>query len=265
MEIIRRLITPEYAKELLSKNIINRPIKDARVYRYANDMADGKWKEDTGELIKLDDQGSPIDGQHRLLAIIKSGKSINFHVAVDCDSEIQHVLDTGANRNGSDTLHLYGVKNAQNISSMLFKYVGLKDDTFRSRNKCYTPTNQVILDEYNKDPERFQECHAKSKHWYHKFASVIQQSVIASMFLHLSDKNEMLANQFMEELCTGLTLDPMILNLRGKFIANKTQQKKISTDDTIALIIICWNHYRKGQTRKFIKFDRNVTEYPKAI
>lgn len=63
-------ITPELARQLLSNNKINRKIKPTIVERYAEQMEAGEWKF-TGDTIKVDGEGMLLDGQHRLLAIIK--------------------------------------------------------------------------------------------------------------------------------------------------------------------------------------------------
>lgn len=45
-------ITPEIAREYLTYNTHNRPIKDDRVFMYAEQMGQGKWRPN-GEAIKF--------------------------------------------------------------------------------------------------------------------------------------------------------------------------------------------------------------------
>ena len=53
LEFKKELITPSRAKELLEANINNRRVKIEVVNRYAQDILAGRWKYDTGEVIKI--------------------------------------------------------------------------------------------------------------------------------------------------------------------------------------------------------------------
>ena len=111
MKIEKILITPTMAKELLEKNINNRNVKQPVVARYAKDMIAGKWKQDTAELIKISKTGLILDGQHRLLAIVKANVSIYFHIASELEDNIFDVLDTGSIRNSCDVFNIQNIKN----------------------------------------------------------------------------------------------------------------------------------------------------------
>lgn len=90
-------ITPEKAKEYLEHNTNNyRTLMPATVKSYAADMAAGKWEEN-GEPIAFDETGALKNGQHRLNAIMTSGKTIPILVVrgVPKDTEI---YDFGKNR-----------------------------------------------------------------------------------------------------------------------------------------------------------------------
>ena len=73
------LITPELAEELIKLNTNNFRKPDKRtVSAYAREMSLGEWKLN-GDTIKIDyEDGIPVivDGQHRLMAVIKSGVPI---------------------------------------------------------------------------------------------------------------------------------------------------------------------------------------------
>jgi hypothetical protein len=62
-------------------------------------MINNKWKQDTGECIKISKTGRILDGQHRLKAVILSNCSIYFYVATNIDDSVFDVLDTGKARN----------------------------------------------------------------------------------------------------------------------------------------------------------------------
>lgn len=104
-EIIK--ITPELASEFLRKNMVNRTPNDKRVKSYAEDMKAGRWQEN-GESIKFNVKGDMIDGQHRLMAIIKSGVTVKTAVTYDISDEVS-IMDRGRNRSTTDTLLIGGL------------------------------------------------------------------------------------------------------------------------------------------------------------
>ena len=53
IEFIKELVTPSMAEKYLQSNISNRRIKEKVVVQYANDMKNGRWKDDTAEAIKI--------------------------------------------------------------------------------------------------------------------------------------------------------------------------------------------------------------------
>jgi hypothetical protein len=112
MRIKIETITPAKAAELLEANTCNRTIRMAKVAEYANEMAAGRWAESGQGIIMLDD-GSLGDGQHRLLAVIKSGVTITIPVVYDVSLDAMGAIDVGAKRSIADYMHLHhGVKNS---------------------------------------------------------------------------------------------------------------------------------------------------------
>ena len=69
------IITPEQAQAYLDNNFKHRPIKDERVNKYADKMNNGDWKLN-GKSIIFDETGQLRNGQHRLSAVVASGKSL---------------------------------------------------------------------------------------------------------------------------------------------------------------------------------------------
>ena len=97
----KTLITPELAAKLLLFTPHARPINHSRVRRYADDMSAGRWLE-TAETIKLSRDGVPVNGHHRLRAVVLSGVSVWFHVAHGVDPSALMAMDTGLCTRASD-------------------------------------------------------------------------------------------------------------------------------------------------------------------
>src|SRR5687768_3937102 len=74
ISIVRELVTPDRAKQmLLNVRDKNRSLKENSVQIYAEAMRRGDWQFN-GDPIRFGADGKLFDGQHRLTAIIRSGK-----------------------------------------------------------------------------------------------------------------------------------------------------------------------------------------------
>lgn len=104
-------ITPEMAKEMLSKNMKNnRRVNHSTVKRYARIMKSGGWNL-THQGIAFDDKGELIDGQHRLEAIVAANTPIKMMVTYG----VQHIegeaftIDTGTKRSTINIIQISGI------------------------------------------------------------------------------------------------------------------------------------------------------------
>lgn len=102
------LITPAKAEAYLRGNKKNRKVKKALVSRYANMMSKGQWRE-THQGIAMNGDGTLYDGQHRLLAVIESGKSVRMNVTRGLNKDAMMGVDLGRNRDLVDVATIAGV------------------------------------------------------------------------------------------------------------------------------------------------------------
>lgn len=90
-------ISPAKAMEYLRSNTNNyRKLTRAVYKRYAEDMKNGKWQLN-GEPIVFGEDGILKDGQHRLAAIIESGKAVQIAVVRNAPKEAD-IFDVGVDR-----------------------------------------------------------------------------------------------------------------------------------------------------------------------
>ncbi len=99
------IITPDSAKMYLAINKNNRPIASRLVDSYANDMAGGNWKL-THQGLAFYEDGTLADGQHRLLAVIKSNTPTMFMVTRGLDVDTSIAIDQGRTRSISDCIRI---------------------------------------------------------------------------------------------------------------------------------------------------------------
>lgn len=105
-EVVR--ITPSMAEHYLSKNILNRNVSQRLVDKYAYDMENNNW-ELNHQGIAFYDDGSVADGQHRLLSIIKSRKTIQMLVTTGVKKPAAITIDVGRKRSMADGIHIGGL------------------------------------------------------------------------------------------------------------------------------------------------------------
>ena len=115
MSVTLEHITPQIAARMLEANTNNRPARNGLIQSYADDMRAGRWQMN-GDAIRFNVDGQLIDGQHRLLAVVRSGLAISSLVIRNLPAEAFQTIDGGATRKAGDLLNLMDVKNARFIT-----------------------------------------------------------------------------------------------------------------------------------------------------
>ena len=98
-------VTPDLARQWLRTNEGNRPVRRNHVGTLSAAINAGHWKL-THQGIAFSEHGRLIDGQHRLEAIIASGKPADLAVYIELDDNMFGVLDRGIRRNHADDLRM---------------------------------------------------------------------------------------------------------------------------------------------------------------
>jgi len=146
-------VTPDFAQALLdaSENVTQRTLRKRRVELLAHDMSRGQFRL-THQPIAIDKDGQVIDGQHRLAAVIKSGKTVPMMIAYDVDASTFGIIDTGAARSPSDALKIAGMTDVNikaSAARLLLAYDIVKGtrQTLGSASKEFTSTDiQAVFD-----------------------------------------------------------------------------------------------------------------------
>ncbi len=104
----RVAIDPDQAIVWLDKhNTNNRKLSQKHVDRLARDMIEGKWVL-TNNGISFGSDGTLLDGQHRLWAIVESGCTIEMFVYRGMDPKSMMAIDCGKTRSMADILNIAG-------------------------------------------------------------------------------------------------------------------------------------------------------------
>jgi hypothetical protein len=264
MQIQKTLITPQMAKTLLEKNTSNRRVKDKVIIKYTRDMLDGNWLEDTGELITISKSGVVLNGQHRLISIVKSNTSQFMHIGTGLPDEVFKVIDTGSSRNPSDIFHIDGIPNSNLIPSIIYTYKRLIAGN--TGGNSARESASLVLNSYYERPDFYQNVAKKTLSWYRGFSKIMSPSIIGGFYCYFETINEVMADDFLNQLCygNGSIAKPIGL-LRKKLLEDKISNKKFSIPLKNAFIIKTWNYYRKNEMVKILKFDFDNENFPKAI
>ena len=269
IEATFEMITPETAKELLSKNTMNRGKQKAVIESYARLMRNGLWKEGTGEPIKIATDGTLLDGQQRLTALIKAGVTLEFCVIKGMDKDVFPVLDTGKIRSPGDTLHISGVQSAQEVAAGIRKFYLLIAGMY-SKTGGYSRsiTSQEILSLYASNNKFWDAAVTMGKDWYRKCQRILTIGELIGYYAYLHRFDDIKSFEFMDSLSSGANLNSTnpIKLLRDKLVFHKMNKNfSILQSVKTALIIKAWNFYCQGKEIKSLRFNSEKESMPTPI
>lgn len=240
---------PETASFALSRNPENRIIKKGIVRALAQDMSNDAFV-CNGEPIIMSDCGHLNDGQHRLIAIVESGKTVRSNASFGYERDTRMSIDsTQAARTTADYLHMDGIDQSSDkakIGSVL-RMIEANGCYNRTYNASRQSTQAFCFDNLE-DIEDAMEVvtQAGGKRLLNR------QTLGALYILFKRGAGVEPARYFMEKLQTGVGLAEtnVIWVLRERLIKEKGEKKKgrDHIDEMMHLVIRAWNHYRSGTT-----------------
>jgi len=151
-----KAIGPTQAKQLLKKNANNfRKLSQNKVRTYAHDMINGNWHLN-GHVISISKEGVLLNGQHRLAAVVLSGKKIKLNILYNVPSD--KGMDCGRPRSVANEL---GVQTAfvSTIRRMMlggkYAYLPLTFDDIYSFSQHHKKAVCFVLENFPK-PNKLQ-------------------------------------------------------------------------------------------------------------
>lgn len=260
-------ITPKLAEKLLSKNCINRPVKKNTVDYYSDIIKRGQW-ELNGESIKISKEGILLDGQHRLMAIVKSGIGIKTVIVEGLDSNTFDTIDQGVARTTSDLFNMQGIVNATTISSILCKYNMISNNTSSGLTsnsyKRLNLTKRDYINEYKKNEVLWDEICRNSKQYYRKMKLLSKSEIggyMGTLIINKGHDPEKVYN-FFRQLFYEITPENETINaLKEVLINNAISKFKFNAIYRHNLIAKTWNYYIYGKNVKKIiakDFDKYI-------
>lgn len=249
------MVSPETARRWLGQNTNNRRLRRSLVTSYARDMANGNWLLD-GAPIRFAADGTLLDGQHRLHAIVEANITLPLFVIRGLNPETQAVMDIGGKRSAADALRLRGtegdVKDIAAVArSLLMFQTGTK------------PTHAEVL---RFAEEHVDELEAAARVGRHVGAQGLRGgSLYGTAFFILSQIDADAAAVFFTQLASGANLgrgNP-ILTLRNKFLQDLPGGRArdvTSLRKNIAYIFLAWNAWRDGRSLTIMRIKDRMPQ-----
>lgn len=217
-------------------------------------MLKGEWDPNNGECIKIAKDGTLIDGQHRLYAIIKAGIPVQVMVMVGLDLSAQDTIDRGRKRNLADILTMRGDSRCTLLSASSQNIIRWErngpENGFlngnRSGKNYITPKDALDFIEENVE-ELYTDIRKAAQ--ISKAIGGIPISNWVCLIYKLSELSPELAQEFFDGLISGANLaetDPIFV-LRNTIVRITKNGKgaKVPPRYGAALVIKAWNAYMR--------------------
>lgn len=254
-------IGPKTAKEYLKKNIDNRNLRTSHSEKLAAAIRALEWGLN-GETIKFNRNGVLIDGQHRLNAVIVSGKPIVAIVVRGIDPNLFHTIDQGKPRNLRDILVVEKIKNPGHMAMAIPILIKLEGGFLLRGSHGWT--NQFESLEFL---DKNKELHKAVKFCKESGASKIGSiGMVAAMLYQMERIDFDLAREFVSGVITGEMLkktDPRFI-LRERLVEGRHDHtKKLGQNQVVFCWRECWRMYVTKQQMRKITIPKKIKELPK--
>lgn len=245
------LITPETASEMLENNCNNRALLKNVVVKYAASMDRGEYRLN-GQPIIISDKGRLLDGQHRLQAIILSGKPISMFVTRGIDESTFDTIDTGKSRSPADVLTSMGYSKhwSSSIVSAARYLILFNPQTGRiiTGAQVAKMTSNHILVEYVLGNDDLIDAAAHMIDISPR-ARCIQMGWAIFLLYKMAEQNKDLAYEYMEQVMTGLNLnenDPAYA-VRSKLERDRNSMRKLPLFVRACVLARGWYYVVNGK------------------
>lgn len=260
--ISKETIDPSRASQLLAANTKNRPVKQQNLKFIVDQIKSGNWQFN-GDMIRIDTDGNLLDGQHRLLAVVKTGMSIETLVVCGLDPNVFVTIDTGSTRSSADVLSVLGETNAKNLAAavLLVNDINLNQVSEARHAKVSHHRLVELLSEHGEIRE--------SIVWGRNLLKLAPPAVTTALHYLFSKKSKEAAQAFFQDIHDGIGLSATCptLHLRNRLIQNQCSKSRMERKYMIALFIKAWNAYRSKRQVKTLRFREanGAEEFPTIL
>lgn len=245
-------ISPAVASKMLEGNTQNRNLRERVVDQYARDMMSGRWA-DQGDALRFNCDGTLLDGQHRLHAIVASNTTQKMVVVRGVDKSAILTMDTGARRSMADVLRLHGYDRVSTLAAAA-RFMMLYEQGGDVRDRVmYTHSEMMEWIENNPDLPG----HVRKMHGAMNDNGIVRKAITPLIAIrhYAADKGDV--DAFVEALRTGTGIfqgNP-IHTLR-RTLENWATASQLAPVPIVvqASVIKAWNAYLRGEELHVLRF-----------
>jgi hypothetical protein len=246
-------VTPEKAEEFLARNTHNRNIKKSNLQKITRALVNGEWQLN-GEAVKIAADGTILDGQHRLVAVVQTGVPMKTLLIRGLQNETQETMDTGSPRSAADVLRLRSEENGVILAAIAKKVRLASVYGIRAAvSNSYVVTTAEIVRTVDEHPHLRDVAKQAMKVAAHTGLSGSLAGLLINTFDGIDEAD---SSFFFERLETGEMLEQghPIYELRKQLTLVKAIRGQKSQAYVAAIAIKAWNKYRDGETVSLLKF-----------
>jgi hypothetical protein len=261
-------VTPAQAQKWLEGNVDNRDLRETRVLQYAQILQRGEW-ELTGDAIVFDENGTLLNGQHRLSAVVVAGIPARFIVLRGVPAKAQEVMDTGLARSLGDQLKRRGVPYYTYVAGALvwlhrMEYAEMTGVAHYGE-PSQRPTFRQLLALYERNSNLPDQASRITKHVNSLKVRAGSTLAIYHRLLQIDDPN--IAQEvsiFFQSWLDGTDLraDNPIWRLREWCLedaATRHTRGRAPDYRYVAYVLTAWNKWRQGESVRQLKWTYTPT------
>ena len=250
-KFIEMTINPRKAEEILQHNYENnRPVRKSWVNQLASMMKKGKFISQNGETIIIGEDGVLYNGQHRLNAVIQSGVTLTFDIAIITNEQAAYrTMDNGAKRLAADFVEGDNKNNRSALAKIAYclEYGSASMITsFQGKTDSNEQVSRLEVSEYaNNNKELIGVCVKTGA----RLRSAIGAGAVSSyaLFCFLIKKygDETLLEEFVNETCVEMrynkTCNALVNLIRKSYLS----QKKPTKNWLVGTLLDAYDHFTK--------------------
>ncbi len=249
------LITPKRAKEMLARNTNNYRKKDPRLAKkYSLDMTNDRWKFQ-GDPIKFAENGTLYDGQHRLQAVVDSGRPQWFLVLWKMPDENISLAseDTGRKRSVASHLTFNGLTKVRTKAASARQLILMADSSREAPLITDSEIAEFVRDNNEVFEELMDACGTKA------FEAFTPASLITGLFcVYTVDEDVALEAARIAGLKETVSSDNPVLVARNQALLARSRSEKRDPRYDIAMVARACKCLRDGESvrhfRRSVKF-----------
>ena len=223
-------------------------------------MAEGRWQFN-GDPFRFNGDGTMIDGQHRALAVIDSGKTVKALVIRDLPGVVHPTIDTGSVRNLANELSFRQEPSVTNVAAtlrLIYLYESGEILTIATRSS----RSGELLKMLDNDHDAILESVRMAQPAY-KAAGGRQSTLAAVAYLGSKEHDQDAMQDWLDHLREGTNYDEGDACLAYRNYATNvrtTPRIRVRPIEWFAITIKCVNAYLRGEEVHNLRWRRMGTQ-----